>query len=108
MTNTVNEKSPLYITVIFKNEDGDSLVPTTVDWRLDDRESDSEIVDWTSLGTPAASMSLVLEASNNLIVSESSTRERRALGIRVDDGLSTEAHQEFQYYVQNLLGPTGA
>lgn len=108
MADTVNEKSPLYMTMVFTDENDAPFVPTTIEWRLDDREDDSEIVAWTALGSPASTMNVTIPASNNIIVTETKTRERRSFGIRIDDGLLAEAHAEFHYHVLNLLGASGA
>jgi len=107
MATTVNEKSPLYLTVKFKDEFDAPLIPTTIEWRLDDKEIDAEIVGWTILGSPAATMNVTVPATNNEIVNEDKVREERMFGIRVNVGLGAEAHAEFQYHVLNLTGPTG-
>lgn len=106
---TVNEKSPIYITINFKDEVGDPLIPTTVDWRLDDvtHDTETEIVAWTALTSPAATMTLVVPGSNNAIVDEDHIVENRVLGVRADSGLGSEAHAEIAYDVINLVGPTG-
>lgn len=105
---TVNEKSPLYMTVGFQDENGDPLIPTTAEWRLDDRETDAEIVGWTNMPTPAASMSVLIPAANHTIVDEEKVREKRTFGIRSNGGLAAEAHQEYHYHVLNLYAPSGA
>ena len=108
MANTVNEKSPLYMTMAFTDENGDPLVPSTVEWKLDDIEQQSEIVPWTSLGGLAAIMNVVIPSANNAIVTETSVREERMFSVRVNDGLLAEAHEQFQYHVLNLYAPSGA
>ena len=107
MANTVNEKSPLYMNLVFKDESGVALIPTTVEWRLDNSKTGVQIVAWTALVSPAATMSMVISGANNLITDETHTKEGRIFGVRVDDGLATEAHQELKYHVLNLSGPTG-
>ena len=106
MGRTVNEKSPLYMTMVFKDEIGDPLIPTTVEWRLDDHKG-TEIVAWTIMPGPAASMSVIIPGSNNLIQDEASVKESRTFGIRVNDSLASEAHGELKYDVLNLIGPSG-
>ena len=107
MARTVNERSPLYMTVVFKDENDTPLIPTTVEWRLDDLELDQEIVGWTALGSPAASMSVIIPAGNNIIVNETKVREARMFGIRINQGLSSEANAEFKYHVLNLNSTAG-
>ena len=108
MARTVNEKSPLFMAIVFKDENGAALVPSTVEWRLDDLELGAEIVAWTLLPSPASIMSVIIPSSNNVINDETMVRERRAFGIRVNSTLAAEAHEEFQYHVLNLTGPSGA
>ena len=108
MSTTVNEKSPLYVTVNFWDENGDPLIPTKAEWRLDDRETEVIIQDWKDMPTPAASMSVTIPGSDNAIVTETNVREERTFSIRANGGLPAEAHQEFQYHVINLYAPLGA
>jgi len=105
MTNAVNEKSPLYLTFTFKDEVGAPLVPTTVEWRLDNVETGTQVVDWTNIGSPASSMAHTIPGTNNTIVNTLNVREERAFGLRLNAGLPAEAHQEFKYHVINLFAP---
>ncbi len=104
MTITVNELSSLCMSLSFKDEAGDPLIPSTVSWRLDDKETDTEIVGWTSLPSPAAEMSVVIPGSDNQIVDESKKRERRTFGVRVDNTLEGEGYGEIHYHVINMFG----
>ncbi|MEE8599398.1 MAG: hypothetical protein V3S69_07845 [Dehalococcoidales bacterium] len=110
MAKTVNEKSPLYMTLVFKDELQAPLVPTTVEWRLDDMETEppTEVVAWTVIPSPLSTMKFTIPGSNNVIGTNTKTREEKMFGIRVNDGMASEAHQEFQYHVLNLTGPSGA
>ena len=104
---SVNEKSPLFMTMVFKDELGAALVPTTVEWRLDDKTNGTEVVAWTSIASPASTMTFTIPPDNNAIEDETNVSETQIFGIRVDDGLASEAHEEFEYSVLNLTGPTG-
>jgi len=105
MSNSVNEKSPLYMTIVFTDEVGDPLIPNIVEWRLDDVELGTEIVAWTNIPTPTSTMNFTIPSTNNLIVNSNEVREERAFGIRANEGMPSEAHQEFRYHVINLIGP---
>lgn len=104
---SVNEKSPLFMTIVFTDEVGDPLIPTTVEWRLDDKTKGVEVVPWTTLTSPASTMTMTIPASDNTIEDEANVTEKMAFGIRADDGLPGESHTEFQYNLINLTGPTG-
>ena len=108
MTLRVNEKSPIFFTIKFEDEVGDPLIPSTVEWRLDDRTNGVELVAWTTIPSPAATMNFTVPGDNNLIADEDNIREEQIFGIRVDDSLPGEGHQQFSYQVMNLRGPTGA
>jgi len=105
---TVNEQSPLCMTLTFTDENGDPLIPTTVEWRLDDVELDIEVVAWTGLVSMAAIMNMTIPADNNVIEDESKVREARMYGIRINNTMASEAHAQFKYHVINLVGPSGA
>ncbi len=106
---SVNEKSPVFMTLVFTDENKAPLVPTSVDWRLDDVVGDvaTEIVPWTGLAGMASTMSVTIAGANNDITDETRNTERKAFGVRVDDGLAGEGYSEFQYSVINLHGPSG-
>ena len=108
MTINVNEKSPLFMTMVFEDELKDPLIPNTVEWRLDDKTNNTEVVPWTNLPSPASTMNVTIPGDNNTIEDEAHVAEQQIFGIRVDVGLAGEAHSEFLYNVLNLQGPTGA
>ncbi len=104
---SVKEKSPLRVTMVFTDFDGDPLVPTTVEWRLDDKTNDAEVVAWTNIASPAANMTVTIPGSGNTIEDETHVKELQVFGVRVDVGLVGESHAEYPYDVLNLSGPTG-
>lgn len=106
MGRKVNEKSPLYMTILLKDEVGDPLTPSTVEWRLDDHDC-VEIVAWTMIPAPTATLTVVIPGDKNLIQDETHVKERRIFGVRVNNALASEAHGEFIYNVLNLVGPSG-
>ncbi len=103
---TVNEKSPIRMTMVFTDFDGSPLIPNTVEWRLDDLTNGAEVVAWTALGGPASTMTVTVPGDNNIIDDETHVKEVHLFGVRVDDGLPGEGHSEFSYNVANLSGPT--
>lgn len=104
---SVNEKSPIEMKVVFTNAAGDPLVPTTVDWRIDDLTNGAQVRDWTNLPSPASTMTVVVPGSDNAIDENENVKEVQLFGIRVDTGLDGEGHAELEYNVLNLKGPTG-
>lgn len=107
MTVNVNEKSPIFITMVFTDENGDPLIPQTVDYQIYDRTNDTEIVAWTALPGPASTMNFTIAGDRNTIEDESHVKEIQIFGIRVDEGLAGEGHSELIYNVLNLEAPMG-
>ncbi len=104
----VNEKSPVFVTLVFTDEAGDPLVPTTVDHRLDDKTNGAEIQDWAVLASPASTMTYTIPGDDNVINVDANVKEEHVFGVRVDDGLPGEGYSEFLYNVVNLLAVSGA
>jgi len=106
MARTVKEKSPLYMTITLKDENDDPLVPATFEWRLDDAELDTEIVAWTNVPGPAATVIVVIAGTNHIIGDNTHVKESRMFGVRVNASLASEAHNQYKYDVLNVLGAT--
>ena len=104
---TVNEQSPLFVTVVFTDKDGDPLVPASVDWRVDDITNDAQVTDWASI-SPLATVEITIPGTSNIIDDDTNVREVQVITVRVDDGLAGEAHQKLNYKVMNLAGTSGA
>lgn len=106
MARTVNEKSPLRLTIACTDYDGNPLAPSTLEWRLDSGEDGTQLVDWTNVPGPTETTNVILGATDHAIVDQTKVREARIFGVRVDNGLATEAHEQYQYHVINMLGAT--
>lgn len=104
---SVNEKSPVRMTMVFTDFDGSPLIPATVEWRLDDLTNGAEVVGWTNLPGPTSTMTVIVPGSDNVIDDAENVKEVQLFGVRVDDGLAGEGHSEFAYNVANLKGPVG-
>ncbi len=104
---SVNEKSPIEMTVVFTDAAGDPLTPSTVEWRVDDLTNGAEVKAWTALGGISDTMTVVVPGSDNVIDKDQHVKEVQLFGIRIDDGLAGEGHAELEYNVLNLKGPTG-
>ena len=105
MARTVNEKSPLRLTINCTDYDGSPLTPSTLEWRLDG-EDGTELVAWTNVPGPAAETNVIVGASDHGISDQEKVREQRVFGVRIDFGLATEAHDQYCYQVVNMVGAT--
>lgn len=105
---TINENSALFATITFTDENGDSIVPNTIDWRVEDLTADRhnpiEIIAWTPVGVPAASVDVQIPSSSNATTDTDKNVSLRVIRVRMNDGLATEAHQQKYYRIKNLTG----
>lgn len=79
--------------------------PTTVHYRVDDLESNTEILGWTSVSA-ASQVTIDIPSTVNKIKQGYKPRERKQIIVQADRGLSTQATNKRQWYVENLTGIT--
>ena len=99
---TINEKSPIQLTVNFLDADGNPIPVVTVEWRLIDVASQTVQKNWTSQVNNNP-LIFSIPATDNTIVDTRRSSEDKDVIIRVNTGLSTEAHETHRYTVNNLL-----
>ena len=97
------ERSSFSVTAYFRDSSDAAEAPTTAEYRIDDLERREKITDWTSL-TPAVSIAIAITATENKILSHSSTFERRQITVSADRGLATETRDTAQWQVENIQG----
>lgn len=99
---TVNERSAgARFTIQPTDADGNPLTPTTARYTIHDVRSGQEVRPSTDL-TPAASMTITLQADDTAMVDERNVKEARLITVTLDADLSTERNEELLFYVRNL------
>jgi hypothetical protein len=101
-----NERSAVAFTARFYDDSTDTwstTTPTTVKYRVDDLESGSALIDWTS-ATPGTSVTITATAASNAIQNDCNREERRQLTVKADDGLATQWQETKTWWVRNLSG----
>lgn len=99
--NNVNEESRYTVTVKPLNESGVAFTPTTVRYRVDDLDTSTELVAWTSL-TPATSMTIEIPATAHSMIDASKTAEEKVLTIQTDFDTVDQHSEEHRYMLRNL------
>ena len=97
----VNEKSTAYLTVTFKDKDGNEQAPTSATYRIDDVDSGTEIKTDTALSV-AASVEITLTPDDNAILDSGQSYEKRRVTIKASYGASDGVNEEYLYRVKNL------
>ena len=98
---THNELSQVTITARAVNKDGLVFTPTNARYRVDDLDSETAIVAWTSL-TPSAEMTITINATDNAMQNANKAIETRVVTVETDAGLATAHPDEYRYKLKNL------
>jgi hypothetical protein len=105
---SVQEGSALTVTAKFYDDASDPWTlsaPTTIRYRVDDLNSGSEMVGWTTV-TPATSASITVSGSENRILQSFSPQEGRMMTVQANAGLSTQYSETYNWFVTDIYGIT--
>lgn len=97
----VKERSRSDITVAFTDPAGAPAVPTTVTYSTKCRSTGTAIKTNTSV-TPAASVTITLDATDNTIQNAANPHEFKVLTVKSTYGIGDECNDEYVYKVLNL------
>ena len=100
--NRVNERAACIFTARFYNDSYVALAPTSARYRIDNPDSNTEIVGWQTL-TPATSNTITVTGAQNAIVCDSSREERRQLTVEATH-TSTTWNATRDWWIKNLAG----
>lgn len=102
MSRTINELTPFTVNVVPKDPEGNTTLPTTARYRVDDCRTKQELIGWTAL-TPSESMDIVVPSSANEIIDNRLNKpEEKIITVHLDDDLASEQFSEYLYRVKNL------
>ena len=68
----------------FFDDTGLSMVPASLNYRIDDELSGAQILGWTSI-TPAASVSIEVSSALNAMISNSRSQETHVVTVQLTD-----------------------
>jgi hypothetical protein len=97
-----NEETTLVISTTFKDENNALVVPISVDYRIDDIQSKTQIRDWTTVSTPTSVIDIVITADENVMISSRKTYEDRMLTVRFTYSGEREGLAEQLFRVKNI------
>jgi hypothetical protein len=98
----INENTTLTLLMAFEDEEEAAVIPTSVEYRIDDVASGDEILDWTTFTPSAATHNLVITAAQNAILDGTLAKEKKRVSFKVAYGIDKEATDEYIYAVRNL------
>lgn len=80
----VNELSTCYANFTFADQNGNPYIPTSISYRLDAPEYNTQVLDWTSFtGSITSSISIPITSAQNAKQTEVDPKELRKVTIRV-------------------------
>lgn len=103
ITNPVNERTSIKVTVTFLDEDKQLVVPDAATVRIDDLSSREVIRATASLSGLESSMEIAISSEENRILGEAEF-ETRVLTIEFDYGEDKHGTAELRYQIRNLIG----
>ncbi|KUG22373.1 hypothetical protein ASZ90_007852 [hydrocarbon metagenome] len=99
----INEKTTLTLRLTFKDEDNVAVVPTAAQYRIDDVDSGSQILDWSSFTPSASTHDLTITDAQNAIIDTNLERERKKVTVQITHGPENKkATGDYIYIVRNL------
>lgn len=98
----VNEGTTAYLTVAFYDKTDVLAAPTTINYRVDDLASGTNIVASTAVGSPASSVEITLTAAANAILDSLNEYEVRVVTITASYGAGGQVQDQYRYRVRNL------
>lgn len=98
---TVNERSTSYLTITFKDKDGNLAAPSSATYQINCMTTGTEIKADTALGG-GSSVEVTISAAENALIDQTNRLERRRVTVDASFAGGQEHHEEFDYYVKNL------
>lgn len=102
---TINERSRLPITIKFADGSWVPTAPNVARYRIDCVTTGQVIQDWLDL-TPASSVSIVVTPTQNAIISDSNSYEKKVMAVEANYNLANQYTDSFVWTVKNLQGFT--
>ena len=100
----IKEKSSLTVTLIFKDEKKNPIVPTLVTYQIDDVESGTQIKEPTDIVPTSSSYDLEIAWSDNALLSQNNFSETRRITVSFVYGATgKKGNGEFKYLIKNLV-----
>ncbi len=97
----INEDTAGNIQVSLYDSSSALTVPSTLEYRIDDWETDASVKAATTL-TPASVFLVPLNPADNAIIDSELALEKKIVTITADKGMSTEYNEQIEYFVRNL------
>jgi len=96
----INEQTTGYLDVTCKDENGNAITPSSVQYRIDEALTGQEIRDWTS-ATPGSPTVITLSAADNECLLDLAEETHRVT-VKAGYGVGKQITAEYSLTVKNL------
>lgn len=103
---TISERNRHRVTVRWVDPDGNSVIPSTVRWRIDCLTTGTMVVNWISVASPSSTTVIEISALYNTIITDGNLAEIKEITVQANQGLATQINSKGQWIVENLKGYT--
>jgi ribose 5-phosphate isomerase len=99
----INEETTLVLRLSFKDENSVGVIPTAAQYRIDDVESGTQLLDWTSFAPSAITHDLTITDAQNDILDAALDSEKKKVTVKITYGpQNKKATADYIYTVKNL------
>lgn len=86
-------ESAFVVRAEFKDVDGSDAVPTTLEYRVDNIDNQSEVADWTPVTVQGASNDILIPASTLQIIGNTAVEQTAQVTVRANNGDQDEQNE---------------
>ncbi len=97
----INENSSGFITWTFRDDERNLAVPNSVEYRIDNKEDDAEILAPTSV-TPASVIRIMITNDQNIILDQTLEYEEHVITVTANYGVGDSISEQCVFKVKNL------
>lgn len=100
----VPERSAKSFVATFYATEETFFTPSAARYRLHDRDSNTELIPWTSILSLNTRVTITIPASANRILNDANNREVKVLTVQSDFDTDSQQSEQLLYLVENLSG----
>ena len=100
---TIIEDSACFVTATYYDVNGNPMRPVSVQYRMDDVASDTNVIPWTTL-IPGAFNQVTIPPANNVLINQAVTSEDKQILFQITDGLGNVFEADVVYAVKKVAG----
>jgi len=101
---TVNEGTTCYITATFKDKNAANAAPGSARFRVDCKTTGAVVAEWTAIASPTAIQEIEIDATLNVMQSESNVNELRRVTVEGTYGADDKITDKYEYQLVNMDG----